>query len=209
LTKINSKSTCTSVIHLQCKICKNAMFVRSLNGHLGVIMPPATHSTMQNALSCVDLLNPGALTLAANATAHQIPITKGMHQHNKEEHDAFRELTGKLKQQLMLAINGTCITEAKHEDLACAQCPVAELLNHLVTACGQIEADDIARTRNSSARNAPQTLPLKTHGFASPPATSLPILTNVPGLTLESLCQHPPNSIATAKGHLNQVRRNA
>ena len=34
------------------------------------------------------------------------------------------------------------------------------------------------------------------------------LITGFPGLTLKSLQAHPPNSLATAKGHLDQARKN-
>jgi hypothetical protein len=78
LTKINGNPTCTSVIHHQCEICENAMSVHSSNGggqqgHVVVIMPPATHNATQNTLPWIDPPNLGALT------ACQIAIAKDTH----------------------------------------------------------------------------------------------------------------------------------
>jgi hypothetical protein len=112
LTKITGQPTCVSVTRLHLKIYENAMSISSAHGgsqcsHLGMIMPAAKHNIMANTQPWVDPANPGDLQIVANATTCQITITTNNYNRDTKAYNTWKELTNKLKRQLIAAIDDT------------------------------------------------------------------------------------------------------
>jgi hypothetical protein len=166
LTKIGRQPTCDSVTCLCLEICKNAIAIHFARGggqrsHLGMTMPAAEHSVMANTQPWVNPPVPGDLNLVANAATRQIAIATNACDRGTKACNAWIKLTNKLKQQLIDAVGDAHLKELKHETSACAWCTIAELLNHLVTACGQIKVDNIARNKKKLSADWSPDAPLE------------------------------------------------
>ncbi|GAX09321.1 hypothetical protein FisN_6Lu323 [Fistulifera solaris] len=79
-----------------------------------------------------------------------------------------------------------------------------------------VDSDFLSESANASvAITTPASLVAFAHAALFSPALSTlnvalqrDLLPHFPGLSCDALCQHPPLSVATAKGHMDQIRKN-
>jgi hypothetical protein len=111
LTKITGKPNFAAAAELHKELFKNATPVRSAQGrqcgHLGMAMPAAQHNAMPGAQPWVDPPSPGTLQLPAGAAQHQMATLADTRNCSAKEQNMWVELSSKLKQQILDAVDET------------------------------------------------------------------------------------------------------
>ncbi|CAB9528753.1 hypothetical protein SEMRO_2312_G322870.1 [Seminavis robusta] len=127
----------------------NAMAIPSTNGgghygHLALVIPAAAFTALPNAIAWVAPIHPGESPIHGVApTAAQISENNRVYEANEKKFLTYKATETALKKQLLEAIPETFIKSLKHEMYGYAQITTLELLTHLDTTYGNVNADDL------------------------------------------------------------------
>jgi hypothetical protein len=84
-------------------------------------------------------------------SARQMALLSDTHNCQVKEHNARIDLAAKLKQQILDAVDHTCVDELNDSMTGFAAVTAEQLLMHLVTRCYEIKRDDIKANKKKLA----------------------------------------------------------
>ncbi|CAB9511209.1 hypothetical protein SEMRO_474_G150160.1 [Seminavis robusta] len=144
------KPTYNSLKILHQELNANAMAVPSTGGggnygHLALALTPAQFNALPNTIPWVLPAHPGVAPVhAGNATQAQITETNRLYIASETRFFVCRATETALRKQLLDAIPDTFTKALKHEMYGYAQLTVIQVLTHLDTTYGTVDAFDLA-----------------------------------------------------------------
>jgi hypothetical protein len=177
LTPILDKPTAATIKQLKKEVYANARSVHSelgggMNGHLGIVMNVAPY-VIRAGQAFVEPIHPGVQAAhAANATQAQITAANRLHDKAKSDYSTFSKVNETIKQQVMTAVKTIYYQGLEDDDFGYADVTIPNLITHLTTNYGQLNAADLELTPSSGTPTSQS----KTSGIASKSfAASLPL----------------------------------
>lgn len=142
---------------LKREVYANALDIHStigsgMNGHLGLVMPPATYLACAG-VAWADPAHPGGLPVhPQGATGHQITEANRQYDANLVVHARFITVREELKKQIQAAVELRFLTTLEDADFGFADVTPEEMLLHLEVTYGTVTPDDIEANREGLSK---------------------------------------------------------
>jgi hypothetical protein len=156
LTKIEGKPSAATIKQLKKELYANARSVHSdrgggVNGYLGTVMPAASYF-IRAGTPFIDPIHPGTQAPhLAGATGNQIIEANRIYDKAKTEHSTFSLVKESLRQQVLNAVNPLYYQALEDDDFGYADVTIPQIMLHLQTTYGTVNATDLVNNRNSMA----------------------------------------------------------
>ena len=157
LTKIKGKPSAATIKQLKKELYANARSVHSdrgggVNGYLGTVMPAASYF-IRAGTPFIDPIHPGGTQAPhlAGATGNQIIETNRIYDKAKTEYSTFSLVKESLRQQVLNAVNPLYYQALEDDDFGYADVTIPQIMLHLQTTYGTVNATDLVNNRNSMA----------------------------------------------------------
>ena len=148
LSRIHGEPTTANLITLQREIRANAITVHTTlggghHGHLGLVCPAATYSTIPNTEPYARPNAPGPLTIGQNLTQYQIAQAREQH---AERTRLFREILAverTIIQQIVAALDAKYLKALRDSVTNKITRTIPEILEHLFNAYGHVTPSEL------------------------------------------------------------------